>query len=88
MAEQTKKVGTLTGKVVSDKMDKTITVLIERRVKHPLYGKYISKSSKLKVHDADNTGKSGDVVTISESRPLSKTKAWKLVKVEERANQL
>jgi small subunit ribosomal protein S17 len=82
MEEQVKEMRTLTGKVVSDKMDKTITVLIERRVKHPLYGKYITKSSKLKAHDDGNIGKFGDIVTISESRPLSKTKAWKLVQVE------
>jgi small subunit ribosomal protein S17 len=88
MEEQTKEIRTLTGRVISDKMDKTITVLIERRVKHPLYGKYVSKSSKLKAHDADNIGKPGDVVTISESRPLSKTKAWKLVEVKECANKL
>jgi small subunit ribosomal protein S17 len=88
MSEQMKGTRTLTGKIVSDKMDKTITVLIERRVKHPLYGKYISKSSKLKAHDEENIGKFGDIVSISESRPISKTKAWKLVKVEERASQL
>lgn len=79
---------TLMGKVVSDKMDKTITVLIERRVKHPIYGKYVSKSSKLKAHDEENTCNIGDVVTIAESRPLSKTKSWTLVKVEERATQI
>jgi len=79
---------TLMGKVVSDKMDKTITVLIERRVKHPLYGKYLSKSSKLKAHDEENSCKIGDVVTIAESRPLSKSKSWALVKIEERATQL
>lgn len=79
---------TLMGKVISDKMDKTITVLIERRVKHPLYGKYVSKSSKLKAHDEDNTCNIGDVVTIAESRPLSKSKSWTLVKVEERAAQI
>ena len=79
---------TLLGKVVSDKMDKTITVLIERRVKHPLYGKYISKSSKLKAHDEENTCNIGDIVTIAESRPLSKSKSWALVKVEERATQI
>jgi len=78
----------VTGKVVSDKMDKTITVLIERRVKHPLYGKYISKSSKLKAHDEENTCNIGDTVTIAESRPLSKTKSWVLVKIEERATHL
>ena len=69
------------GRVVSDKMDKTITVLIERRVKHPIYGKYVSKSSKLKAHDETNDAKEGDVVTIKESRPLSKSKSWALVKI-------
>ena len=78
----------LSGKVVSDKMDKTITVLIERRVKHPIYGKYVSKSSRLKAHDANNECKAGDVVTIEESRPLSKTKAWSLVKIDERAAEV
>ena len=78
----------LTGKVVSDKMDKTITVLIERRVKHPIYGKYVSKSSKLKAHDEKNECKAGDVVTIEESRPLSKSKSWALVKIEERAVEI
>lgn len=78
----------LTGKVVSDKMDKTIVVLIERRVKHPIYGKYVSKSSKLKAHDENNECKTGDVVTIQESRPLSKSKSWALVKIEERATEI
>lgn len=78
----------VTGKVVSDKMDKTITVLIERRVKHPIYGKYVSKSSKLKAHDEKNECKAGDVVTICESRPLSKSKSWALVKIEERATEI
>ncbi len=78
-------VRTLTGKVVSNKMDKSIVVLIERRVKHPVYGKYVSKSSKLKAHDEENTCQIGDTVTISESRPLSKTKSWALVKVVEKA---
>jgi len=78
----------LTGKVVSNKMDKTVTVLIERRVKHPVYGKYVSKSSKIKAHDANNECKEGDLVTISESRPLSKTKSWVLVKIEERATEI
>lgn len=75
---------TLTGRVVSDKMDKTITVLIERRVKHALYGKYVTKSSKLKAHDANNECKTGDLVTIAESRPLAKTKSWRLVRIDER----
>ena len=78
----------LTGKVVSDKMDETIVVLIERRVKHPIYGKYVSKSSKLKAHDENNECKTGDVVTIRESRPLSKSKSWALVKIEERASEI
>lgn len=80
-----KLVRTLTGKVVSNKMEKSVVVLIERRVKHPVYGKYVSKSSKLKAHDEENTCRIGDTVTIAESRPLSKTKSWTLVKVEERA---
>lgn len=88
MAEQEKSARTLTGKVVSDKMNKSITVRIERRVKHPIYGKYLSKSSKLKAHDENNDCKIGDTVTIAESRPLSKTKSWALVKIDERAAQL
>ena len=86
--QQNTEARTLMGKVVSDKMDKTITVLIERRVKHPLYGKYMSKSSKLKAHDEENSCNIGDVVTIGESRPLSKSKSWALVKIEERATQI
>lgn len=88
MAEQEKSARTLTGKVVSDKMNKSITVRVERRVKHPIYGKYLSKSSKLKAHDENNDCKIGDTVTIAESRPLSKTKSWALVKIDERAAQL
>ena len=76
------------GYVVSDKMDKTIVVLIERRVKHPIYGKYVSKSSKLKAHDESNECKAGDVVTIQESRPLSKSKSWALVKIEKRTTEI
>lgn len=76
---------TLTGKVVSNKMDKSITVLIERRVKHPVYGKYLTKSTKLHAHDENNVCKEGDVVTIAETRPISKTKAWALVEVIESA---
>ncbi|MFD1218033.1 MULTISPECIES: 30S ribosomal protein S17 [Microbulbifer] len=76
---------TATGKVVSNKMDKTITVLIERRVKHPIYGKIVSKSTKLKAHDENNDCGIGDVVTIEESRPLSKSKSWALQKIVERA---
>ncbi|MFN3072186.1 30S ribosomal protein S17 [Acinetobacter sp. TY1] len=83
MSEQT--VRTLTGKVVSDKMEKSIVVLIERRVQHPLYGKSIRRSTKLHAHDENNTAKTGDVVTIKESRPMSKTKSWTLVEVIEAA---
>ena len=69
-------VRTLVGKVVSDQRDKTITVLIERRVKHPLYGKIVMRSTKLHAHDEDNQYHVGDLVEIVESRPLSKTKTW------------
>lgn len=72
---------TLVGKVVSDKMDKTVTVLIERHVKHPLYGKIIMRSSKYHVHDETNQIKSGDLVEIQESRPISKTKAWTVTRL-------
>ena len=78
-------VRTLTGKVVSDKMEKSIVVLIERQVQHPLYGKLIRRSTKLHAHDENNTAKIGDVVTIKESRPMSKTKSWTLVEVIEAA---
>ena len=88
MTQQAKVVRTLTGKVVSDKMDKTITVLIERRVKHEVYGKYTTKSSKVHAHDEKNECKLGDIVTVAESRPLSKTKTWALVKIEERAAEV
>ena len=75
----------LTGRVVSNKMNKSITVLVERRVKHPLYGKFITRSSKVHAHDENNDCKEGDLVTIKECRPISKTKTWMLVAVEERA---
>lgn len=88
MAEAEKLVRTLTGRVVSDKMNKSISVMIERRVKHPVYGKYVSKTTKVKAHDENNECKIGDVVTIAESRPISKTKSWKLVKIEERATEI
>jgi len=88
MAEDEKTVRTLTGRVVSDKMDKTITVLIERRVKHPIYGKYVKRSTKLHAHDENNQCRAGDLVTIRETRPLAKTKAWTLVDVVERAVQV
>ncbi|HCY62056.1 MAG TPA: 30S ribosomal protein S17 [Oxalobacteraceae bacterium] len=72
---------TLVGKVVSDKMDKTVTVLIERRVKHPLYGKIIMRSNKYHAHDEGNQAKAGDIVEIQEGRPISKTKAWTVTRV-------
>jgi small subunit ribosomal protein S17 len=78
---------TKTGRVISDKMNKTITVLVERRVKHPVYGKYLTKSSKLKAHDEDNRCKIGDLVAIKETRPISKLKTWALVKIENAAAQ-
>jgi small subunit ribosomal protein S17 len=75
---------TLTGKVTSDKMDKTITVKIERQVKHPLYGKFIKRSTKVHAHDESNTCNMGDTVKIAECRPLSKSKSWQLVEVVEK----
>ena len=81
MENEQKKVRTVSGKVVSNKIDKSITVLTERRVKHPIYGKYMSKSSKLHAHDENNQCAIGDLVTIRECRPLSKTKSWTLVEV-------
>jgi len=76
---------TLVGKVVSDKMDKTVTVLIERHVKHPLYGKIIMRSNKYHAHDETNQVKMGDTVEIQEGRPISKTKAWTVTKVVQAA---
>jgi len=73
----------LVGKVVSDRMDKTIVVLIERRTQHPLYGKYVRRSTKLKAHDPDNTCNIGDVVEIGEVRPISRNKSWALTRVLE-----
>ena len=87
MAEAEKTVRTLTGRVVSDKMDKTITVLIERRVKHPIYGKYVKRSTKLHAHDATNQCHIGDVVRIGETRPLSKTKRWEVVEIVQRGEE-
>lgn len=73
------------GLVTSDKMDKTITVSIERKVKHPIYGKFVKTTKKFKAHDEKNDAKAGDTVRISETRPLSKTKRWRVVEVLERA---
>ena len=85
MTEEQKAERTLTGRVISNKMDKTATVLIDRRVRHSLYGKYIRRSSKYHVHDENNECQEGDIVTIRECRPLSKTKTFSLVSVVERA---
>ncbi|MBD3647500.1 MAG: 30S ribosomal protein S17 [Pseudomonadales bacterium] len=76
---------TASGRVVSNKMDKTITVLVERQVKHPLYGKYIKRSRKIHAHDPENQCQEGDLVTIEETRPISKTKAWKLSSIDRKA---
>ncbi|WP_410473087.1 30S ribosomal protein S17 [Faucicola mancuniensis] len=87
MSEQNtnQEIGTVTGKVISDKMDKTITVLVERRIRHAKYGKMIRRSTKLHAHDEDNTCGIGDIVRIKQSRPLSKTKTWALVEIVEKA---
>ena len=84
MSETTSK-RTLIGRVVSDKMDKTVTVLIERRVKHPMYDKIIVRSQKYHAHNEGNQAKSGDLVEIQEGRPISKTKAWSVTKLLEKA---
>jgi small subunit ribosomal protein S17 len=83
--KRSKIVRALTGRVVSDKMDKTVTVLVERRVKHPLYGKVIRLSKKYHAHDEANECREGDTVVIEECRPLSKTKAWRVTKLVEKA---
>ena len=76
---------TRTGRVMSNKPDKTVTVMLQRQVKHPLYGKYIKRSTKVHAHDEENSCGEGDLVTISECRPLSKTKSWRVVEILERA---
>ncbi|HEY6219157.1 MAG TPA: 30S ribosomal protein S17 [Gemmatimonadaceae bacterium] len=76
---------TRVGRVVSDKMQKTVVVAIERRVPHPVYGKMVTRTKKLKAHDEENTAKTGDLVRIAETRPLSKDKRWRLVEIVERA---
>jgi len=86
MSEQAVENRTLQGRVVSDKMDKTITVLVERRVKHPLYGKFVRRSTKVHAHDENNECQVGDVVVVEQCRPLSKTKTWKFTKLVERPN--
>ncbi|NBS12931.1 MAG: 30S ribosomal protein S17 [Gammaproteobacteria bacterium] len=88
MTESTATVRTLSGRVISNKGDKTISVLVERFEKHPVYGKYIKRSSKIAAHDENNECQIGDTVTIAECRPISKSKAFKLVEINERAVQV
>ncbi len=86
MNESATKTRTIQGKVISNKMDKTITVMVERQVKHPLYGKFMRRSTKLHAHDENNECRIGDTVNITSCRPMSKTKTWSLVEVVTRAN--
>lgn len=86
MTEQQESNRTLTGRVISNKMNKTITVLVERRVKHPIYGKFIKRSTKVHAHDSDNQCQVGDTVTVEQCRPLSKSKTWRLLRIVERTN--
>ena len=85
MSDQEKILRTVQGRVTSDKMDKSITVMVERKVPHPIYKKYVKRSTKLHAHDENNECNVGDVVTITSSRPLSKTKSWTLVEIVDRA---
>ena len=85
MSEENKVQRTIVGRVVSDKMDKTVSVAIERLIKHPMYGKFIRRTSKVLAHDANNECKAGDRVSISECKPISKNKSWAVVDVVERA---
>ena len=84
MSEESKLVRTLTGQVVSDKMNKSAVVMVERKVRHPLYGKYIRRSTRMHVHDANNECRQGDTVIIQQCRPMSKTKSWMLLEVVDR----
>ena len=85
MSEENKVQRTIVGRVVSDKMDKTVSVAIERLIKHPMYGKFIRRTTKVLAHDANNECKAGDRVSISECKPISKNKSWAVVEVVERA---
>jgi small subunit ribosomal protein S17 len=85
MSENTQTLRTVEGRVVSNKMQKTVTVLVERQVKHGLYGKYIKRSTKLHAHDEEGKCQEGDVVRVTECRPLSKTKNWRVVEIVTRA---
>ena len=85
MSDNNTQLRTVEGRVVSNKMDKTVTILVERQVKHALYGKYIRRSTKLHAHDEENACNEGDVVRVAECRPLSKSKNWRVVEVVTRA---
>ena len=87
MSENTSNPRTMTGRVVSNKMDRTVTVMVERRVRHPLYGKFIRRSTKVHAHDEENSCRVGDTVKVVECRPISKSKTWRLVEILERAEQ-
>jgi len=88
MSEQDKSPRSVNGRVISNKMNKSITVEIERRVRHPLYGKFITRRTRLHAHDAENECGQGDLVQIEECRPISKSKSWRLVKVLEKAQEI
>lgn len=88
MSEQAKAIRSVTGRVVSNKMQKTITVVVERKIPHPLYGKYVRRRTKLHAHDEKGECREGDLVIIEQCRPLSKTKSWRLVRVLERAPEV
>jgi len=85
---EAKRARTLSGRVVSDKMDKTVTVLVERKVMHPIYGKIVRRSQKFHAHDETNQCHTGDIVLIEECRPLSRTKSWKVTELVEKANNV
>ena len=85
MSEENKVAREVSGRVVSNKGQKSITVMVERRVRHPLYKKYIKRSTKFHAHDENNECNEGDVVTIAQCRPISKSKTWRLVRIDERA---
>lgn len=87
MTESVPKIRTISGRVISDKMDKTVSVLVERLVKHPVYGKYVKRSTKFLVHDENNICTEGDVVSITSCRPMSKNKCFKLVEIIEKSNK-
>jgi small subunit ribosomal protein S17 len=87
MSEKIEKLRTISGRVVSNKMDKTVAVLVERVVKHPVYGKYIRRSTKLLAHDEENKCQEGDLVTISSCRPISRRKSFRLVEIIDSANR-